>query len=207
MVRTKMCGLFREEDIKYANEIKPEYIGFVFYKKSHRYVDFETAKKLRSMLNKDITAVGVFVDEDISFIKELVDEKIIDMVQLHGSEDSDYISKLRESIDNPDLKIIKAIVIKNGSSLFESPNNFPDSGDFYLLDSGMGGGSSFNWNLVKELDKPVFLAGGLNPENVTEAINIVKPFAVDVSSGIESNKVKDIVKMRLFISNVRKEND
>ena len=88
MTKIKMCGLYREEDISFVNEIKPEYIGFVFYKKSHRYVDFETAKSLKKKLDESIKAVGVFVDEDISFIKELIKENVIDIVQLHGHEDS-----------------------------------------------------------------------------------------------------------------------
>lgn len=207
MTKVKMCGLFRDEDIEFVNEIKPEYIGFVFYKKSHRYVNKETARRLKSKLDKNIKAVGVFVDEDISFITELIDEKIIDMIQLHGHEDSVYIATLRDilsmSFAKDSVQIIKAQLISTKEDVDKLSRSNSELPDYYLLDSGMGGGSSFDWNLVKELNRPVFLAGGLNPENVAEAIRLTSPFAVDVSSGIETDKVKNLAKMKRFIENVR----
>lgn len=201
MTKTKMCGLFRDEDIDFVNEIKPEYIGFVFFKKSHRYVDKETARRLKKKLDKSIKAVGVFVDDDISFVKELVDEGIIDMIQLHGHEDSSYVEKLKGELDGMDVSFIKAIVIRSEDDIDKIDFNMPV--DFFLLDSGMGTGTSFDWNLVKELNKPIFLAGGLNTMNVKEAIENVSPYAVDVSSGIETDKIKDLKKMKQFISIVR----
>ena len=207
MTRVKMCGLFRDEDISYANEVKPDYIGFVFYPKSHRYVSIEKAQSLKARLDPEIKAVGVFVDSDISFIKELVAKNIIDIVQLHGHEDSNYIHELRKSIDNPDISIIQAIVIKNEADILRLPqNDFMDnefSADYYLVDSGMGSGSSFNWDLLKEHNGKIFLAGGLNTENIAKALSTVKPFAVDVSSGIETDKIKDFDKMKKFISLVK----
>ncbi len=200
ITKVKMCGLYRDEDITYVNELQPEFIGFVFYKKSHRYVDLKTADRLKKRLDKNIKAVGVFVNEDIELIKELLDKEIIDIVQLHGSEDDDYIESLKNAANKPSLQIIKAIQIKSKEDLV---NQNIKLADYYLLDSGMGSGSSFDWSIIKELDKPIFLAGGLNTDNVTDAINSVKPFAVDVSSGIETDKVKDIEKMRKFISLVR----
>lgn len=202
-----MCGLFRDEDISYANEVKPDYIGFVFYPKSHRYVSIEKAQSLKARLDPEIKAVGVFVDSDISFIKELVAKKVIDIVQLHGHEDSNYIHELRKSIDNPDISIIQAIVIKNEADILRLPqNDFMDnefSADYYLVDSGMGSGSSFNWDLLKEHNGKIFLAGGLNTENIAKALSTVKPFAVDVSSGIETDRIKDFDKMKKFISLVK----
>ena len=207
MTRVKMCGLFRDEDISYANEVKPDYIGFVFYPKSHRYVSIEKAQSLKAKLDPEIKAVGVFVDSDISFIKELVAKNIIDIVQLHGHEDSNYIHELRKSIDNPDISIIQAIVIKNEADILRLPqNDFMDnefSADYYLVDSGMGSGSSFNWDLLKEHNGKIFLAGGLNTENIAKALSTVKPFAVDVSSGIETDRIKDFDKMKKFISLVK----
>lgn len=204
MTKIKMCGLFREEDIEAANLVKPEYIGFVFFKKSHRYVDKEKALLLKSKLDKAIKAVGVFVDEDISFIRELVDERIIDVVQLHGKEDYSYIKQLRESTGG-NIPIIKAVIIKSDSDVNEFRNSFSTkySADYYLLDSGMGSGTSLNWDLLKGLDISFFLAGGLSPENVGKALEQVNPFAIDVSSGIETDKVKDIDKMKQFASIVR----
>lgn len=207
MTRVKMCGLFRDEDISYANEVKPDYIGFVFYPKSHRCVSIEKAQSLKARLDPEIKAVGVFVDSDISFIKELVAKNIIDIVQLHGHEDSNYIHELRKSIDNPDISIIQAIVIKNEADILRLPqNDFMDnefSADYYLVDSGMGSGSSFNWDLLKEHNGKIFLAGGLNTENIAKALSTVKPFAVDVSSGIETDRIKDFDKMKKFISLVK----
>lgn len=206
MTKIKMCGLFRDEDISFVNEILPEYIGFVFYKKSHRYVDKERAGELKAMLDARIKAVGVFVNEDISFIKSLVEDKVIDVVQLHGSEDEAYIKELRSIPALKDIPIIKAVQIKSKED-FESWR--ADTGkldslvDYYLLDSGMGSGSSFDWNMIKGLDKPIFLAGGLGPQNIASAIEMVTPFAVDVSSGIETDKHKDFEKMKLFAQNVR----
>lgn len=205
MTKIKMCGLFREEDIDYVNEIKPEYIGFVFYKKSHRYVDHDTARKLKSKLDNDIKAVGVFVDEDISFIKDLVNDGIIDIIQLHGKEDKAYIEKLRLDAVTHDTPVIKAIQIKddtkNPELLF---SEFDSLVDFFLLDSGMGSGSSFDWKMVTDISKPFFLAGGLSNDNISEAIDTVNPYAVDVSSGIETSKVKDFEKMKQFARLVRR---
>ena len=162
--KIKLCGLFRPEDIEAVNTLQPEYIGFVFFKKSSRNVSPETAQALKNQLNKDIKAVGVFVDEDISYIKSIADQKIIDIVQLHGHEDNDYIDKLKGRISLP---VIKAIQITYDSSF--DKNKWP-SADYYLLDSGMGTGSTFDWDIVKDklksLGKEVFLAGGLDPENV-----------------------------------------
>ncbi len=200
--RIKLCGLFRSEDIETVNELRPEYIGFVFFKKSSRNLSPETAQALKKQLNKDIKAVGVFVDEDISYIKSIADQKIIDIVQLHGHEDNDYIDKLKGRISLP---VIKAIQITDDSSF---DKNKWSSADYYLLDSGMGTGSTFDWDIVKgkvkSLGKEVFLAGGLDPENVSEAIANLHPFAVDVSSGIETNKCKDVDKMRRFVDAVRR---
>ena len=205
MTKIKMCGLFRDEDIAYVNEIKPEYIGFVFYKKSHRYVDFETAKRLRSKLDNSIKAVGVFVNEDISFIKELVKDNVIDVIQLHGNEDSKYIARLKDDEIVKSTPVIKAIQIKDDSVSPEKLfSEFEPLVDFFLLDSGMGSGSSFDWKLVKEPAKPFFLAGGLSNENIEEAIKTVNPYAVDVSSGIETSKVKDFDKMKHFAHLVRR---
>ena len=200
--KIKLCGLFRTEDIEAANNLEPEYIGFVFFKKSSRNVSPETALALKRRLNSDIKAVGVFVDEDISFIKSIADQKIIDIVQLHGHEDSDYIRELKS---NTSLPVIKAIQITGEDSFIKI--NLSDA-DYYLLDSGMGTGNTFDWDIVrdklKSLDKEVFLAGGLDPDNVAEAISRLKPFAVDVSSGIETNKCKDVEKMRRFVNAVRR---
>ena len=199
MTKIKLCGLTRPEDIECANSLKPDFIGFVFYKKSSRYVDFEKAAELKKLLSPDIKAVGVFIDEDIRDVAYLLGEGIIDIAQLHGSEDEGYISKLRGLTGKP---IIKAFRIK-GSEDAALVN--ASGADYVLLDSGAGDGKLLDRNLIKDIKRPYFLAGGLSPENVKEAIDEINPFAVDVSSGIETDKKKDPDKMIKFVKTVREE--
>lgn len=142
------------EDIEYANEVLPEFIGFVFAPKSRRYVSFEQAKKLRGELDYRIAAVGVFVDEDIENIVRLVKDEVIDMVQLHGSEDNAYIAKLREMAEVPIIQAFKII------DSYDAESAVLSDADFVLLDSGMGTGKTFDWSLIKSINRPYFLAGG-----------------------------------------------
>ncbi|MCR5778309.1 MAG: phosphoribosylanthranilate isomerase [Lachnospiraceae bacterium] len=197
MTKIKLCGLSRECDIEAVNELCPEYIGFVFANKSKRYVTPAKAKELRTILNKDIKAVGVFVNEDIEKVSELLENDIIDIAQLHGSEDEEYILKLREKTQKP---IIKAFKISSSADAVSAEKS---SADFILLDSGAGTGSVFDWEWLSEVKRPYFLAGGLSPENVESAIKKLSPYAVDVSSGIETEGVKDETKMKEFVSKVR----
>ncbi len=196
-MKIKLCGLTRPEDIKCANRLNPDYIGFVFAKKSKRYVSPDTAFKLKELLLPKIKAVGVFVNEDIRNVAILLNSNIIDIAQLHGDEDETYIKKLRILTDKP---IIKAFKIKTRDDL---PGVKNSSADYILLDSGSGSGNVFDWDLIKSIDRPFFLAGGLNPENIEEAIRTVKPFAIDVSSGIETDGFKDEAKMSEFVSIAR----
>lgn len=200
MTKIKFCGLTRVEDIKIANEIFPEFIGFVFAKKSRRYITPKKAAELKKILRREIFSVGVFVDEKIEIVADLAKKNIFDLIQLHGAEDENYISELKNFTDK---KIIKAVQIKNADDL-KLAENF--SSDFILLDSGAGTGKKFDWEILKNFHQKYFLAGGLNPENISNAIKILKPFAVDVSSGIETDGVKDAEKMKKFIEKVRSEN-
>ncbi len=197
MAKIKLCGLSRNEDIAAANTFKPEFIGFVLWKKSKRYVDKDTAIALRKQLNPGIQVVGVFVDEDLDLVAEYLNEGIIDIAQLHGKENDKYIHNLREQTQKP---IIKAFLVKSEEDV-EEVNISP--ADYVLLDAGMGEGESFDWELLKGVNRPFFLAGGLSPENVKDAIRDIQPFAVDVSSGIESEGHKDASKMGSFVANVR----
>lgn len=199
MTKIKLCGLSRRCDIECANELCPDYIGFVFAKNSKRYVSPEKAKELKALLSPDIKAVGVFVDESIENIAKLLSDNIIDLAQLHGSEDEKYIARLKALTDKP---VIKAFRIKNENDIKRAVNS---KADIILLDSGAGTGRSFNWGLLKNINRPYFLAGGLYPENVETAIDKLSPFAVDVSSGIETDNFKDKNKMTAFVKAVRKE--
>lgn len=199
MTKIKFCGLSRSCDIETANELKPEYIGFVFASKSKRYVTPEKAANLKRLLNQNIKAVGVFVNEDPKNIACLLNSGIIDMSQLHGSEDETYIKQLRQLTDKP---IIKAFCIQSASDMAASDCC---TADYLLLDSGAGTGTVFNWKLIQDIKRPYILAGGLGVDNVETAVKLLHPFAVDVSSGIETHGMKDKTKMAAFVAAVRKE--
>lgn len=199
MTKIKLCGLSRPCDIEMANKLKPEYIGFVFAEKSRRYVTPQTAAKLKQLLAPDIQAVGVFVNETIEKIANLLSNGIIDIVQLHGNEDECFISQLKRLTDK---QIIKAFRIETTNDIAYMEQCFAD---YILLDSGAGSGAAFDWNLIQDIRRPYFLAGGLGIENVENAVEQLSPYAVDVSSGIETDGLKDMTKMAAFVAAVRKE--
>ena len=211
MTKIKLCGLRRVEDIDAANLLKPDYIGFVFVEKSKRYISPDEARVLKERLNKDlnadnlkdsgnkkIRAVGVFVNEDVLKVAELLNTGIIDLAQLHGSEDEDYIYRLRSLTDKP---IIQAVKVQTTEDLLRAEAS---GADYILLDAGAGDGVTFDWDLLKGFKRPYFLAGGLDPQNVGEVVRNIKPYGVDVSSGIETDGFKDPVKMQQFVENVRR---
>ena len=199
MTKIKLCGLRRPEDIEAANLLKPEYVGFVFAKKSKRYVEPETALSLKKALDPSIKAVGVFVNEDLSVVADLLNRGVIDIAQLHGSESDEYIDELKKATGKTVIRAFKITSQEDVDKAVVSP------ADYILLDAGAGDGVTFDWSVVKNVERPFFLAGGLGPENVTDAIRAVKPFAVDVSSGIETDGFKDKDKMTAFVTAVRKE--
>lgn len=198
MTKIKLCGLSRPEDIDAANALEPDFIGFVFAKKSKRYVAPETAKALRERLNPGIRAVGVFVREDPAAVAALLNGGVIDLVQLHGGEDEDYIRALRRLTDRP---LIQAIRVDSPDDLEKARAS---TADYVLLDNGPGGtGSAFDWSLLRGFERPYLLAGGLEPENVAEAVRALRPWGVDVSSGIETDGVKDVFRMKAFVERVK----
>lgn len=198
MTNIKFCGLMRPCDVSWANEIRPQFAGFVFWQKSKRLIDESTAAKIKSMLDKSVTAVGVFVDSPVEQVAALLNNGTIDMAQLHGSEDENYVAKLRALAHGPVIKAFK-VMTKDDLNVAKA-----SSADFVLLDAGMGGGKAFDWSLLEGFDRRFFLAGGLDETNVAQAIKKLKPFAVDVSSGIETNGFKDKQKMARFAQEVRR---
>jgi phosphoribosylanthranilate isomerase len=199
MTKIKLCGLSRFCDIEAANELMPDYIGFVFAARSKRYISPQKAAELKCRLESQIKAVGVFVNETPEQIAELLNKGIIDIAQLHGDEDEDYIWHLRELTDKP---IIKAFRIETAVDTLKAEQS---TADYVLLDSGAGTGSEFDWSLIRDFKRPFLLAGGLSLDNVRNAIQQLTPYAVDVSSGIETDGYKDKEKMAAFINAVRKE--
>lgn len=197
-MKIKICGLFRTEDIEYANTVKPDYIGFVFAK-SKRQVTVEQAYSLKQMLDKEIKSVGVFVDAKFDFIYELVKKNIIDIIQLHGNEDNAYISELRKYTD--DIPVIKAVSVKTNADVIQANNYISD---FVLFDNGKGGtGKKFDWNLIEEsIKNKMFLAGGIDINNIEDAVKI-NPYCIDVSSGAETDGIKDKFKMIQLVETVR----
>ncbi len=202
MTHIKLCGLTRREDIDIVNELKPDYIGFIFVEKSQRYINPIQAFELKKTLDPNIKVVGVFVDEEIELITDLFNLGIIDLAQLHGHESDGYIEELRKHSLKP---LIKAFKIESLEDI-EKANR--SSADFVLLDSKSGGsGTRFDWSLLNGVTRDYFLAGGLSPENVFEAVKELNLFAVDVSSGIETDGYKDKEKMTDFVEKVRRADD
>jgi len=210
-MKIKICGVSREEDIEYINEARPDYTGFVFAE-SRRKVTPGQAAKLRRRLAEGIAAVGVFVDAPVDDIAALYRDRIISLVQLHGTEDDAYIGRLKEADSGvPVVKVIKSAELL---SLAEANKTIAPNADYYLIDSGAGSGMTFDWNLLrpgtpcaewlKSSGKQWFLAGGITTENIEQAMEL-NPFAIDVSGGAETNGIKDRNKIVQLTAMVRKE--
>lgn len=199
MVKIKICGLKRLEDIEIVNKYKPDYIGFVFAD-SKRKVSHDLAFEMKNNLSSDIVSVGVFVDADIGEIVDLFDRGVIEIAQLHGLESEDYIRNLKENT-NYKLKIINAIEMSDEKDLLEYDNSLSD---YLLLDSGKGSGKTFDWSLIRtDLTKDFFLAGGIDISNVNHAIEEFNPFAVDLSSSLETDGFKDENKIKEIMEVIR----
>lgn len=199
MTRIKLCGLTRPEDIAAANALRPEYVGFVFAANSRRAVSRKTAEELKVHLLPEIQAVGVFVNETPETVAGLLNAGVIDIAQLHGQEDETYISCLRKLTNKP---LLQAFRVTDVQSLAKAGKS---SADRILLDSGPGGtGTAFDWSVLDKFERPYFLAGGLDPDTVGDAVRRLHPYAVDVSSGIETAGRKDPQKMAAFMAAVRK---
>ncbi|RHV33950.1 phosphoribosylanthranilate isomerase [Coprococcus sp. OM04-5BH] len=228
MTRIKLCGLTRIQDIEIANKLKPEYIGFIFWDRSSRNVSAIQAARLKGKLDSEIKTVGVFVNAPAEQVISYYNVGIIDIAQLHGNENEEYIKKLHDA----GLTVIKAFKMKKtgeninlagnanietpekptGNAITETSEKSTDdviteavksSADYIMFDPGKGEGATFNWQLIKGIKREFFLAGGLTPENIEKAVETVQPFAVDVSSGIETDGHKDPDKMSAFVKSTR----
>ncbi|MGN8886945.1 phosphoribosylanthranilate isomerase [Blautia sp. HCP28S3_G10] len=198
-VKIKICGLRRLEDIETVNYCRPDYAGFIVnFPKSFRSVTAEELNELTAKLDKNITAVGVFVNAPEELPAQLLNEGIIGMAQLHGQEDEDYIRRLRKLTRKP---LIKAFSVKSEDDIKKAVKS---SADYILLDQGSGGtGQAFDWTLIREMNRPFFLAGGIGPDNLERAIQEIHPYAVDLSSSVETDRWKNPEKIRRVVDIVR----
>ena len=199
--KIKICGLRRRKDILAVNEAKPDYCGFIVeYPKSRRSIDRTTLRELVRGLREKIVPVGVFVNAQKELVAELLEEGTIQIAQLHGQESQEYIQELKVLTEKP---LIQAFSIKSKEDVERARESVAD---YILLDQGSGGtGKVFDWSLVGEVGRPYFLAGGLDAENLREAIGLLHPWAVDLSSSLEIDGMKNAGRICQAVEIVRME--
>lgn len=198
-MKIKICGLSRVCDAEAVNLAVPDYVGFVFWEKSRRNITVDTAKRLRALIKPEIAGVGVFVDAESDFICGLYREGVISVAQLHGDETETDICRLRRLC--PGLEIWKAFIIDSKKDI---ENAEKSSADKILLDSGRGGGKGFEHALVSDIRREWILAGGLSPDNIEALAHRYRPYAVDVSSGVETDGKKDRDKIMAAVAAARR---
>lgn len=194
--KIKLCGLFRPEDIESANQVRPDFVGWILAPGFRRSVTRRQAAEFRRLLDGEIPAVGVFVDAPWEEIASCLDAGIIQMAQLHGRETEEEIRRIQAMTGKPVLKAVKARERADVEAWLDS------AADFLVFDSGAGTGKVFDWRLLADVRRDYFLAGGLNVGNLREALTL-RPYAVDVSSGVETGGSKDLEKMREAVALVR----
>ena len=198
--KIKLCGLSRPADIDYVNQAKPDYCGFIVnFPKSRRNVTPEQVRALTARLSGDIIPVGVFVDESVETVAGLLEDGTIAVAQLHGHEDEAYLAALRKLTAKP---IWQAFQIRSAADLERAKSS---TANLVLLDSGQGSGVTLDWRILADFPRPYVLAGGLTAENIPAAVQQVKPYAVDLSSGVETEGYKDYEKMLAAVAAVKKE--
>ncbi len=198
MTQVKICGLRTPDDVALVNQVKPDFAGFVLVPGRRRTVTEKELAALRLLLSPDIEAVGVFVNADATEVARLLNQGLIDYAQLHGTEDENYLAELRELTDRP---LIKAFSITSAEDIQRA---LTSTANYLLFDHGAGGtGERFAWHLLADVERSYFLAGGLDADNVAEAIANYRPLAVDVSSGVEVDGRKNEARLRAFMDAVR----
>ena len=194
----KICGLSRDCDIGYVNEAMPDYIGFILlFPGSRRSISPDRASQLKRRLRPGIQAAGVFVDQPAGTVLEAAKLIGLDVIQLHGHEDNGYISSLREKTD---LAVWKAFKVRTEEDLAAARESIADK---ILLDNGYGTGEVFDWSLLTGFSRPFILAGGLTPDTIPGALRVLNPELIDISSGVETDKVKDKEKILAAVRAVR----
>jgi phosphoribosylanthranilate isomerase len=203
MTRVKICGITRVQDALATARSGADAIGLVFYERSPRHVSITQAAQLAAALPPFVSVVGLFVNAEAAFVREVLASVPLDMLQFHGDESPEYCAQFSRPY-------IKAIRVKAGVDLLQCASDFR-SAKGLLLDAHVQGipggtGTAFDWALIpKQLPLPVILSGGLDTQNLAAAIKQVRPYAVDVSSGVEASKgIKDAAKIAAFINEVKK---
>ena len=199
--KIKICGIQTAHDIAIVNQEKPDYIGYIFYPKSKRYITYAKAALLTHLLDDTIQSVGVFVNERISRVIQAVHTAQLDVIQLHGDEDAHYIQQLRNATD---CQLVKVYRVGNSKVEFKELDV-----DYYLFDTNVreygGTGRTFDWTTIQHIqtDKPVFLAGGIGPTNIKAALDMGVD-GIDLSSSVEVDGSKDPILIRQVIQEVRR---
>ena len=189
--KIKVCGLKSMEDVGIMNEFLPDYCGFIIdFPSSHRSITKQVAENLSKELNPRIKTVGVFVNSPVEDVIELLNIGVIQIAQLHGNEDEDYIHEVQAKTNKP---VIKAIIVRDEFDVLRGKSS---PADFILLDGGKGSGDVFDWNLIMDIKKDFFLAGGLGEDNLKKAIQTLHPYGVDLSSSLETDGKKDREKIQ-----------
>jgi phosphoribosylanthranilate isomerase len=210
--RIKLCGMTRADDVQAAIEVGADALGFVFYPASPRYVAPELAPQLLSRVPAFVTTVGLFVNASPQQVTEAVSRAPVSLLQFHGDETLEQCREAAKAANRPFLKAVRVTPDMQAADLLKYDDDYRAASDLFaglLLDTWVdaygGSGKVFDWSLIpEELAPRVVLSGGLSAQNAADAVVRVRPFAVDVSSGIELAKgVKDPVKMRTFIDTVR----
>lgn len=201
-VRVKICGITRDEDLRAACTAGADALGFVFYSKSPRNLSVEQAASLMDALPPFVQSVGLFVNAEPGFVRAVLDVVPLDLLQFHGDETPEYCCQFGRPY-------LKAVRVKPGVDLLKYGHDFADARalllDAYVPGVPGGTGERFDWSLIPAgLPKPIVLSGGLNPDNVREAVKTVQPWAVDVSSGVEAAPgIKDATKIAAFIERAK----
>jgi phosphoribosylanthranilate isomerase len=201
VTKIKICGLFRPEDIAFVNEARPDWCGFIVnFPKSHRSLTPDQVRGLRAGLDRAVTPVGVFVNQPPETVAGLLLDGTISVAQLHGQEAEDYLAALRARA--PGYQIWKAFRVRSPRDVAAAEGS---SADLVVLDSGQGTGRTFDWSLARQVRRPFLLAGGLDPDNIPQAIRTVGPFGLDLSSGVETDRRKDREKILSAVQATREE--
>lgn len=198
--RIKLCGMYRDEDVAAANDAAPDLVGFVSaFPRSHRNVEGATLARLSALVDDSLRRVVVLVDQGLRQAVAAADTAGADVIQLHGHEDDAYVRELRRAFCGG---IIQAFRIREAADVERA---LASAADLVLLDAGQGSGATFDWSLVEGFGarRPYLLAGGLGPDNVGTAIEALRPWGVDMSSGIETDRLKDPSKMKAAVAAVR----